>query len=187
MCLITKNKEGLVSDESVVCYKLYQNNVHRQMISPFMGERYNLKEGDEIVAKEGPIVNRMKFKQYMLAQGFIHAVKNKEKALQYDLVVWKAIDFVLMCMKGQKALWRCITDSALERALEELSAVSLCEMEIPAGEKYWIGENGDICAHRMILKRKVRITKKSELLELICLFGVCDCQELIGKYKAKGE
>ena len=88
-----------------------------------------------------------------------------------------------MCIKEGNVLWRFTTDSALERVLAELSALSLCEMEIPAGERYWIGENGDICAHRMILKKKFKLTKKSELLELMSLLGVCYCQELIDAYK----
>lgn len=94
----------------------------------------------------------------------------------------------------------------IERLLDILlctmNSVVLYEMEILVGERYWIGVAGDICAKRMILVKEFKITKRSELLELIMenhyntyalitgqsIRGVMKkYEDLIEEYKKKGE
>lgn len=172
MCLTTKNKEGLVSDEPIKCYKIYQKGEEDGVIKSIVqGTEYCVKEGDVIEA-EGTGDVRKKSSDtnddaWILDEGYIHAVRTRYGIL--PILTWNY--GVIKAIMGNEGYLMQAERSTIECLLDNLlctiNSVVLYEMEIPVGERYWIGVAGDICAKRMVLAREFKITKRSELLELI--------------------
>lgn len=207
MCLTTKNKEGLVSDEPIKCYKIYQKGEEDGVIKSIVqGTEYCVKEGDVIEA-EGTGDVRKKSSDtnddaWILDEGYIHAVRTRYGIL--PILTWNY--GVIKAIMGNEGYLMQAERSTIECLLDNLlctiNSVVLYEMEIPVGERYWIGVAGDICAKRMVLAREFKITKRSELLELIMenhydtyafitgqrMRGVIKkYEDLIKEYKEKGE
>ena len=205
MCLYTNNKEGLVNTEPVTCYRVYRKGANGVFMSPFQGTRYNLKEGDEVVAQ-----GETEFKRgsdfggcFKLGIGFIHAVREKNIIFFLFLSMSEQIEqivseiFSMSKVRSTKRIDKCLLE-----ILAYLRGLALCEMEIPAGERHWVEEyhtgkfsKSDICARRMIFKKEFQIDKKSEMLNIIWevysdSFGEKEnnsIRNLIEKYREKGE
>lgn len=204
MCLFTKNKDGYVSDKPIVCYKIYRRRPDGSVVSFYRSSVAHLNEGDEVVA-EGVA----KFNQYprdlcfKLGEGFIHGIEEKWMTLIVPVFTFGKIgDIALKLSFTENAGQIEYIDICLNDILKYLKDLVLCEMEIPAGERYWIEEGRagmmaerDICARRMIFKKEFKINKKSEILNMISvIYSDCfreDTYEVIGniveEYKAKGE
>lgn len=198
MCLVTKNKEGLVSNEPVVCYKLYNKDREGRFVSPFRGICYNLKEGDEVIAEGLKEIKTNPCEVYYdLGEGFIHATTERWMPLFLLGSTHYLIRGVLENFLSLNLGKQCV-DEELEETINYLAQhYRLCEMEIPTGERYWIEENIEsfqrgICSNKMIFKREYKISKKSELLSIAIkmFFNEVEkerIQKLIEKYKEKGE
>ena len=205
MCLTTKNKEGLVSDEAIKCYKVYLKGEEDGVIKSLVqGTEYCVKEGDVIEAEGRECMDMKDYETgpWTLGEGYIHAFRTRYgilPALSWNYGAIKAI------MNNEGYLTQA-ERSTIERLLDILlctiDSVILYEMEIPVGERYWIGVAGDICAKKMILAKEFKITKRSKLLELIMenhydtyaliteqrTRGVIKkYEDLIKEYKEKGE
>lgn len=66
----------------------------------------------------------------------------------------------------------------------------ICEMEIPEGEGFYKGIEGDICARRMVLKKEMRLDKLGYLKMMlrswqntISDYANCYCEGMINKLK----
>ena len=162
MCLFTKDKEGQVSDKPVVCYKYY---IRRPgcLRSPYARVEYKIKPGDEVVAEGKAIFKKRPgdpVDYYSVSEGVIHGcrqVKNLYYCLfwRYDGKLFKMLRRVCDSDNFDSL------DRKMDKYLEEISGkYALCEMEIPAGERYWIGKDGDVCARRMVYKRDVELTRE---------------------------
>lgn len=207
MCLTTKNKEGLVSDEPIKCYKIYQKGEEDGVIKSLVqGTEYCVKEGDVIEA-EGTGDVRKKSSDtnddaWILDEGYIHAVRTRYGIL--PILTWNY--GVIKAIMDNEGFLTQVERSNIEHLLNvilcTMDSVVLYEMEIPVGERYWNGVHGDICAKRMILAKEFKITKRSKLLELIMenhydtyalitgqrMRGVMKkYEDLIKEYKEKGE
>ena len=58
MCLYAENIEGEVSDKPITCYKVYKKREGGTMEAYYTRVKYDLKEGDEVVAKGDEYINR---------------------------------------------------------------------------------------------------------------------------------
>lgn len=203
MCLCTKNKDGRISDKPIKCYKVYKKRPDGGMESYFRADVINVKEGDEVVAQgEAKFREGLYKRHFELGEGFIHAVEEKWMTLLISEVTIEQINLILNKLYiKDKDIIRNI-DSCLGKIIMHLMDLHLCEMEIPAGERYWVGltypgfmTKRDICARKMIFKKEFEIDKKSELLNMIWEECSDYCtnntnkmmRELIEKYKEKGE
>ena len=195
MCLVTKNKEGLVSDKPIVCYKLYDKDKEDGFVSPFQGTCYNLKEGDEVVAEEPEEIRESPNRGYYeLGHGFIHATTERWMPVFVSREMRHLIHTILENVLSLNLDEQDIDDE-LEETIKFLAQYyRLCEMEIPAGERYWMEVDMEllqkgICSNKMIFKREYKITKKSELLSIAnrMVLSKTKIQTLIEKYKEKGE
>lgn len=142
MCLVTKNKEGLVSDKPVVCYKLYCKDKEDRFVSPFQGSCYELKEGDEVIAEGPKEINKNPCEGcYDLGPGFIHATTERWMPVYVNGNAYCLISNVftnfLTWNKSEQDI-----DKELDEIIKFLERYErLCEMEIPAGERYWVEED----------------------------------------------
>ena len=169
MCLYTAAKEGQMSKEPRSCYRFYERGSKGEMISPFMRTSYRLKEGDEVVAEGIDVSDEVFGQSRVLGEGYIHAFGKKFMILLTSFgEVWDKVMSVVGCFveSSLKELDYEELDEALNEVLNRLGKLVLCEMEIPAGERYWVGINKDICARRMIFRKEI-ILKKSEILRLL--------------------
>ena len=195
MCLITKNTKGYVSDRPKTCYKVYMKADDGELVSYYMRAKCGLIEGDEVIAEGYGNIERVgtNSKNGSLGEGFIHALSLEYKLLRVDLGTWLLYRDVLRIL-GE--IVEIGLDRALDNLLRVLDGLCWCEMEIPAGERYWIGIDGDICAKRMIFKKDITPRKKSKLLDMIIKEYNCindtsknieKLESLIETYKEKGE
>lgn len=205
MCLYAKNKDGYVSEEPIKCYKVYRRRSDGGMESFYRFNIVHLKEGDEVVAEgEAEFTRSPAYGNYFeLGRGFIHAVKEKCITLLVPEFMCEQVQEIIRQIYtiNKDHQIKCIDDSLCE-IVRYLKGLHLCEMEIPAGERYWVEEyyagmlgEGDVCAQRMIFKKEFEINKKSEILSLIWEIYSDSFTEnanetvrnLIEEYKAKGE
>lgn len=135
MCLYTTNKEGLVSDKPVKCYKLYYEGIEDTFIAPFQGKRYKLKEGDEIIAEDPEEIKESPDGgPYGLGRGFIHATTERWMPVFVSGFVRDTLGRLFQPNKDGEYV-----DEILETVISYLrKCLRLCEMEIPSGERYWI-------------------------------------------------
>lgn len=207
MCLTTKNKEGLVSEEPIKCYKIYRKGEEDGVIKSLVqSAKYCVKEGDVIEAEGRGDVRKKSSDTnddtWILDEGYIHAVR--ARYLIFPMLTWNyGLIKAIMDNEGYLTqVERSIIERLLDILLCTMDSVILYEMEIPVGERYWIGVAGDICAKKMILAKEFKITKRSKLLELIMenhydtypliteqrMRGVIKkYEDLIKEYKEKGE
>lgn len=163
MCLYTNNKEGMIAKEPITCYKVYRKGKYGDMLSYYKEVKYNLKEGDEVVAEGDEVIGRDGLVPgwWKIGKGFIHALYFNFKLLEIGIEQFSLYRHIIGLIK--KGL-----DAELDEAIGELMSVLdtlyWCEMEIPVGERYWTGSRDEICAKRMIFKREITPRKKSELL-----------------------
>ena len=172
MCLVTKNIEGEISNEPIKCYKLYEQGVRKdEIFSPIIYACYNTKK-DKVIYGEGDFTAIKKSEaftdEWYLRAGYIHAYREKYRLFYASKLLRINCHEVVRLMKrtwdGDVA---ALVDMRLGEMLEMLDSYALYQMEIPAGERYWMGECCDICARKMVLKRRIKIRKKSELLKWI--------------------
>lgn len=204
MCLVTKNKDGYVSDKPITCYKIYRRCSDGSVASFYMSSVVHLNEGDEVVAEgKAKFTRNTSNNCFELGIGFIHAIEEKWMTLIVPVFTFDKIGSIALELSfTENAEQIEYIDICLNVILEHLKNLVLCEMEIPAGERYWIEEGRagmmaerDICARRMIFKKEFKIEKKSEILNMIrVIYSDCfreDTYEVIGniieKYKAKGK
>ena len=196
MCLVTTNKDGLISDKPVMCYKLYGKDEADNFISPFQGTCYHLKEGDEVIAEESEKIEES-CGYYGLGPGFIHATT--ERWMPFFVCT---LDRDVLLELLEENVDEQHVDEVLERVMSYLTRYHrFCEMEIPAGERYWVEVDMElpqkgICSHKMIFRREYKIGGKSDLMGLIYNAYLSEStdrskqerwKQLIEKYKAKGE
>ena len=179
MCLFTGNKEGYVSDSPKTCYKVYMRGGNGKLISYYMGTRYDLKNGDEIVAEGKGAIERDRVMPniWTLGEGFIHAVEKKCYMLFVNLIVRMNSEFISARVTNSSRINMAEIDEALDIIKKELDSLCLCEMEVPIGERYWtddICSNSNrrtLCARKMIFKREIKLEKKSDILQMV--YEVC--------------
>lgn len=162
MCLITKNVEGEVSDKPVVCYKMYNIDVNGRFVSPFQGVCYNLKEGDEIIAGCSEEIKKSPNEGYYgLGQGFIHATTERWMPVFVSGLIHDNLGRLFQPNKDEQYV-----DETLGKIISYLTTCHmLCEMEIPAGERYWKEKDTDLLqrgirSHRMIFRRDEQLLNK---------------------------
>ena len=202
MCLTTTKIQGEGSDKPIKRYKRCERLVDGVLRSYFVRMIYKIKKGDAVVAEDTERIEDV-LKGYQLHNGFIHAVREKPLLLTYIVGMWTKASKLHGLMwqlldGGNREVLESKIDRRLDEILEIVSSIVLCEMEIPAGEKYWLGEDGDICAKKMILGEEFKV-KKSELIMWIYTafaFNCCvyrkeevleECLKWSEKYKEKGE
>lgn len=202
MCLTTTNIQGEVSDKPIKCYKIYERLADGVLTSYFVRMIYKIKKGDTVVAEDTERIEDV-LKGYQLHNGFIHAMREKPLLLTCLVGMYgKASKLHMLMLQlldgGNREVLEPKIDRRLNEILDIVSSIVLCEMEIPAGEKYWLGEDGDICAKKMILGEEFKV-KKSELIMWIYTafdFNCCvyrkeevleECLRWSEKYKKKGE
>lgn len=78
-----------------------------------------------------------------------------------------------------------MVENYLDTLLNEFKSLVVYKMEIPAGERYWLGYNKDICAKRMVLVKELKLDRKSDLLELIFQWDKEMCSEDIRREKSE--
>lgn len=195
--MFTFDKEGSVRMSPRPCYKIYRRSCKEgEMISPFTNTSYRLKEGDEIIADGVDTPNEVYAQACELGKGYIHALI-KESNLLYSTLdnIRGKVGCVVSCFTGlsPNGIDYKKLDEALNNLLYTLSGFFLSELEIPAGERHWLGVHGDICARRMIFKKELKLTKSEILRRLLKdLYLIPEmyekvAMELIRKYKEKGE
>lgn len=167
MCLTTRNGEGFVAKEPIKCYKYYR--IFRKKNVIYSSNRYveyDFKTGMMIEAEENPVITDMGG-MFTLGIGFIHAFREFDFACKkiYEGISESAFDAVRRQVIPGKDYFMNLFDDLWNN---ETESYCICEMEIPAGEKYYMGKFGDICARRMILKKELTLDK------IECLKGVRD-------------
>lgn len=200
MCLFTEDKEGLVSDKPVACYKLYRRGKKGQLVSFYTYAKYNLKEGDEVIAEGPDLFKALEDDDYWtLGQGFIHAYTKGNQGLTLNMIDMQCnvISVYQIVDQNREDFAVLPIDVCLDAILEKLKDYCICEMEIPASERHWFGSRRvNVCAKKMLFKKEVKINKKSELIEFICNAYLPESadksrqehwKQVIDKYKAKGE
>lgn len=126
MCLVTLNNEQ-VADKDIVCYKILMRRTN-YFVSPYMEYRYDIPSTVEDTAEEKEKCFRDMEKK-MISSGFLHTFQTYTAATH-----WKEI------MQGR----------------EPYTSFVIAECIIPAGTRYYIGTNSDICS------------KKLRLVKIIC-------------------
>ena len=169
MCLFTDNKEGLISKKAIKCYKLFEKGKEENtLISPIARTVHNCEEGKEIKAEGKEIVKLFKGPQggvWAFERGFIHGCSEKYGVMTISTFLNLSCKVIRRLMgEGDR---ETLVDNYLDTLLKELEAHVVYKMEIPAGERYWLGYNKDICAKRMVLVKELKLNRKSDLLELI--------------------
>ena len=154
MCLYTNDKEGTVAKDPITCYKIYRKGESGGMVSYYTEVKYDLKEGDEVVAEGDEVTGRDSLVPgwWKMGKGFIHALHFNFRLLEIGVEQFSLYSHIIkLIRKG--------TDTELDEAIGELMSVldtlHWCEMEIPVGERYWTGNHDGICARRMIFKREI--------------------------------
>ena len=146
----------------------------------------------------------------MLGEGYIHGVKRDHMLFDMEDQLMASIEKICYHITRFQNADLNFLNVLLDDMLNKMNHFCLCEMEIPAGERYWIGrmrENGmiDICARRMIFKREIKFNKSELLEKLYQLHTIYDWSpeedevwwlplvkkqrwdSVMEKYKAKGE
>lgn len=167
MCLYTNNKEGTIAKEPITCYKVYKKGEDEGMVSYYKEVKYDLKEGDEVVAEGDEVTGRDSLVPgwWKIGKGFIHALSLNFTLLGIGIEqssLYRRI--IKLIEKGIVKELDTELDEAIGKLMSVLDTLYWCEMEIPAGERYWTGNYDAICAKRMIFKREITPRKKSELL-----------------------
>ena len=185
MCLTTTNIEGQVSDKPIEVYKVYRRT-RRGMpfMTMFQNSFINIEKGGMVVAIEEDNDNYkvhgvangttpMDKPEYSLGEGYIHGfldytnVTNCFPILTPNMFKFDFKEGMSSFMDDEaiKGLW----DAYIQKEIADLKyCFAVCKMEIPAGERYWIGNNGDVCAKRMKYKGLAQHTwSKSEVTELM--------------------
>lgn len=193
MCLrpLFGNTVGKITDEPVKCYKAYYKEKSGNLRTLVAKEVYEGIEGDVITAKENVEPSSE------MSIGFIHAYKepydfmymfglNLYAARIEDILVNPSYDL------DEYVDYEEIDDK-VDYLKQYIDTICLCEMEIPVWERHWEGVDGDICAKRMILKKRL-VYNKSDILKMIQGYFHSErpnvrrrYRELIEKYKSKGE
>ena len=201
MCLLTKNKEGIVSDEPKRCYKLYRRCSDGRMTSFYTYKSYEMKEGNEIVAEGGGLMvnNQYNKESWYLEEGYIHAMEEECFLLTMPFMV--SHNTASMIEKVIKCPGRDLEkiDKMLDDIKKDLEEFYICEMEIPAGERYWVGTSGDVCARRMVFKKEIKLENKFEVSDLVYSYYLATTEKeeiwrtevgwkfVFDRYKEKGE
>lgn len=136
MCLIAKNKNPLIAEDDIVCYKLLVQTTYRgEYRTPYkimyldnkiiQGEKNLVAKGSEGIE---PLCTPDRYK---ITGGFIHCYTDHEVATNCaDIIDIKCFIYV--------TVFECI---------------------IPKGTAYYKGNNWDICAKEIKLVKKVYATK----------------------------
>lgn len=159
MCLLAKKIEGEVSNKPVKCYKVYRKIIGGELESFYKYGGYDLKEGDEITGEGATVIvkdDSVSRTIYQLLGGFIHGWKEQEDCVEM-LVAW--LSYYTSASETE--------NEYMSQFFETYEGVCICEMEIPAGEKYWVEECDGICAKRMIYRGVLRTVTNDYLKRII--------------------
>ena len=195
MCLVTFNIEGEIAKAPVTCYKVYKKGEGGAMEAYYTGVKYELKEGDMVIAEGEEEIERdyTFLAVHEMGRGFIHALFEEAHLLRVGSEVWSLYCSILRILRRKSNIG---LDKSLDGLLGLLDGLYWCEMEIPAGTRHWIGNKGDVCAKRMVFKKDITPRKKSELIEVMfreaCSINsdpevIKGLESLIETYKNKGE
>lgn len=183
---------GEIAHKPIKCYKAYYKQESGKLQSFVSKEVYDGVEGDVIEAKESvePSLE--------MSIGFIHAYKGPYYILFTLALDFYAVEIALELRHPRYNLDEYVDYMEISESLKIIhqlldKSICFCEMEIPAWERYWEGRDGDVCARKMVLKKRF-VYNKSDILKLIQEHFQSErpsvrrrYEELIEKYKAKGE
>lgn len=193
MCLFTDNKEGLISKKAIKCYKLFEKGKEENtLISPIARTVHYCEEGKEIKAEGKEIVKLFKGPQgdvWAFERGFIHGYSEKYGVMKISTFLNLSCNMISKLMENGDA--ETMVENYLDMLLNDFKSLVVYKMEIPAGERHWLGLNKDICAKRMVLAQELKLSRKSDLLKLIFQWHkeMCSAEirrekrELWGRYK----
>lgn len=169
MCLFTDNKEGLISKKAIKCYKLFEKGKEENtLISPIARTVHYCEEGKEIKAEGKEIVKLFKGPQgdvWAFERGFIHGYSEKYEVMTISTFLDLSCNMIRKLMEKEDV--ETMVENYLDTLLNEFKSLVVYKMEVPAGERYWLGYAKDICAKRMVLVKELKLNRKSDLLELI--------------------
>ena len=123
-----------------------------------------LEKDREVIAKGGGEITKhiLWTDSYCLSAGYLHGIT--EPYLLLDLLNILVNPMINALCHGCKEKFK----SEVDKAMSDIDPNALiCEMEIPAGERYWEGVTGGICAKRMIFKRTITPTRMDFLQWLL--------------------
>lgn len=164
MCLRQKELDGKIAKAPIKCYRFYVRMPGSEMIkSPHQGTEYAFREGMMIEAN-GEQQIEMIDGAWCFGGGFIHAFK---ELIDAQINAY-SICGTLMRRKGDA---RSSIDEIIEDCHLIVPYVCVCEMEIPAGVEYFVGDEGDICAKKMILKREIKLEAKNAIEMFDFIYG----------------
>lgn len=169
MCLITKNPNGEISEQPIKCYKYYEKVLTPKsiesdsvvwcghVVSPYMGELHMLDEEGAVISARGVCLTERNGEDAILGVGFLHAYKNLYGVLG-DMIGRYTIGSpmilpLISSSFGLSYLWNIWEHMDVNR-------LYICEMEIPAGERYYVGTNEDLCTRTMIFKKEIKVSQE---------------------------
>lgn len=127
MCLFTKQKEPLIAQEDIKCFKILREE-SGQWITPYRD--YPIKFNIELTSEDNEKDTLLKvFGFYQVDKGYFHSCNSKESAIKY--------------MQDIK-----ITYTRRKYKCPPLTAFKAI---IPKGSKYYIGAGEDLCSNKLII------------------------------------
>lgn len=183
---------GEIAHKPIKCYKAYYKQESGKLQALVSKEVYDGVEGDVVEANETVVPS------LEMSIGFIHAYKDPDDLMYLFGVNVYAFQIEDALENPSYNLDEYVDYIKIGESLKMIhqllnKATCWCEMEIPAGERYWKGRDRDVCARKMVLKKKFTYNK-SDILKMIQDHFQSKrpsvrrrYKELIEEYKAKGE